>query len=94
MFRDLKSNVFNMEGTWTKNLIYLCLCIAYTRMIISGSDRSKNKKSKIIGAAKKIKNKTIRVYILFSSGLTWFNGCYDSHRKKCKLKFNFILYDV
>lgn len=99
MFRDLKSNGFNMEDTWTEDIIYfenlyLCLSIAYTWMIILGADCSKNKKSKIIGATKKIKNKIVRIYSLFSSGLTWFNRCYDSDRKKYNLKFNFILYDV
>ncbi|AGK96083.1 IS4 family transposase [Clostridium pasteurianum] len=99
MFRDLKSSGFNMEDTWTNSLIYfenlyLCLCIAYTWMIILGADCSKNKKSKIIGATKKIRNKIVRIYSLFSSGLTWFNRCYDSNRKKYALKFNLILYDI
>lgn len=99
MFRDLKSNGFNMESTWTKDIVYfenlyLCLCIAYTWMIILGADCSKNKKSKIIGATKKIKNKIVRIYSLFSSGLAWFNRCYDSDIKKYNLKTNFILYDI
>lgn len=99
MFRDLKSSGFNMEGTWTKNVVYfenlyLCLCIAYTWMIVLGADCSKNKKSKIIGVTKKIKNKVVRIYSLFRSGLAWFNRCYDSDRKKYKLKFSFILYDI
>lgn len=99
MFRDLKSNGFRMEGTWTESTVYfknlyLCLCIAYTWMIILGADCSKNKKSKIIGATKKIKNKVVRIYSLFSSGLKWFNRCYGSNIRKYKLKFNFILYDI
>ena len=99
MFRDLKSCGFNMENTWAENIkyfenLYLCLCIAYTWMIILGADCSKNKKSNIIGATKKIKNKVIRIYSLFSSGITWFNRCYDADRKKYNLKFNFILYDI
>lgn len=99
MFRDLKSSGFNMEDTWTQSLIYfenlyLCLCIAYTWMVILGADCSKNKKSKIIGATKKLKNKTCRIYSLFRSGLTWFNRCYCEDRKKYNLKFNLILYDI
>lgn len=99
MFRDLKSNGFNMEDTWTESItyfenLYLCLCIAYTWMIILGADCSKNKKSKIIGTTKKIKNKMTRIYSLFSSGIIWFNRCYDSNRKKYNLKFNFVLYDI
>ena len=99
MFRDLKSYGFNMEDTWTESIkyfenLYLCLCIAYTWMIILGVDCSKNKKSKIIGATKKIKNDVVRIYSLFSSGLAWFNRCYDADRKKYNLKFSFMLYDI
>ena len=97
MFRDLKSYGFNMEDTWTESIkyfenLYLCLCIAYTWMIILGADCSKNKKSRIIGATKKIKNDIVRIYSLFSSGLTWFNRCYDADRKKYNLKFNISFY--
>lgn len=99
MFRDLKSNGFNMEGTWTNSKVYfenlyLCLCIAYTWIVVLGADCSKNKKSKLISATKKIKNKVIRIYSLFKSGLTWFNRCYCADRKKYKLKMDFILYDI
>lgn len=99
MFRDLKSNGFNMEGTWTGDTVYFenlyfCINIAYTWMIILGADCSKNKKSKIVGATKKIKNKAVRIYSLFSCGMKWFNRCYDSDSKKYKLKFDFILYDI
>lgn len=52
------------------------------------------KKSKIIGATKKIKNKVVRIYSLFTSGMKWFNRCYDSSAKKYKLRFDFVLYDI
>jgi Transposase DDE domain len=99
MFRDLKSNGFNIEDTWTESIVYfknlyLCVSMAYTWMIILGADCSKNKKSKIIGATKKIKNKVVRIYSLFTSGMKWFNRCYDSSVKKYKLKFDFVLYDI
>lgn len=99
MFKDLKSAGFNMEGTWTESLmyfknLYLCLSIAYTWMIILGADCSKNKKSKIVGATKKLKNKVVRIYSLFSCGIKWFNRCYDSDTRKYKLKFDFVLYDI
>lgn len=99
MFRDLKSNGFGMEGTWTENIVYfknlyLCLSIAYTWMIVLGVDCSKNKKSKIVGAPKKLRNKVVRIYSLFSCVLKWFNRCYDSSIKKYKLKFDFVLYDI
>ena len=73
-----------------KNL-YLCVSMAYTWMIILGADCSKNKKSKIIGATKRIHNKIVRIYSLFTSGMKWFNRCYDSSIKKYKLKFDFVL---
>lgn len=63
-------------------------------MIILGADCSKNKKSKIVGVTKKIKNKAIRIYSLFSCGMKWFNRCYDSDIKEYKLKFDFILLDI
>lgn len=99
MFKDLKSNGFNIENTWTERItyfrnLYLCVNIAYTWMIILGADCSKNKKSKIIGATKKIHNKFVRIYSLFTSGIKWFNRCYDSSVKKYKLKFDFALYDI
>lgn len=99
MFKDLKSNGFNVENTWTERItyfrnLYLCVNIAYTWMIILGADCSKNKKSKIIGATKKIHNKFVRIYSLFTSGIKWFNRCYDSSVKKYKLKFDFVLYDI
>lgn len=55
---------FIIEDKWTKNVVYfknlyLCVSMAYTWMIILGADCSKNKKSKIIGATKKIHNKVI-----------------------------------
>ena len=63
-------------------------------MIVLGVDCSKNKKSKIVGAPKKLRNKVVRIYSLFSCGLKWFNRCYDSSIKKYKLKFDFVLYDI
>lgn len=52
MFRDLKSNGFDMEGTWTEDIIYfknlyLCLSIAYMWMIILGADVLKIKKARL-----------------------------------------------
>lgn len=52
MLRDLKSNGFDMEGTWTEDIVYfknlyLCLSIVYTWMIILGASCSKNKKANL-----------------------------------------------
>lgn len=98
MFRDMKSNGFNMEETWTEELLYfknlyLCICIAYTFIVTLGKWCTKCKKNKIIGATKKVKGKTNRVYSLFKSGLKWFNKCYYSSREKYFLKLDFVLYE-
>lgn len=63
-------------------------------MIILGDDCCKNKKNKIIGGTKKLKNKLVRIYSLFNCGTKWFNRCYYSDTKKYKLKFNFISYYI
>lgn len=99
MFKDLKSNGFNIEDTWTESIVYfrnlyLCVSMAYSWMIILGTDCSKNKKSKIIGTTKKIKNKIVRICSLFTSSMKWFNRCYYSSVKKYKPKFDFVLYDI
>lgn len=97
MFRDLKSNGFNLEGTWTKDLtyftnLYMCISIAYTWMICLGSSCSKDKRNAEIGAVKKTKeNKIIRIYSLFRTGLMWFKMCYYSETKRY-LKCDFVLY--
>ncbi|MCJ8174460.1 hypothetical protein [Clostridium botulinum] len=59
MFRDLKSNGFNLESTWTENLtymknLYLCVSVAYAWIIILGVSCSKDKKSKLLGATEDI----------------------------------------
>ena len=98
MFRDLKSNGFNLEDTWTRDLnyirnLYFCLCIAYTWMIILGAFCSKNKKNNLLGAVKKINNKIKRIYSLFTSGLKWFKRCFNASIDKYYLCFNFTLYE-
>ncbi|TYQ18134.1 UNVERIFIED_CONTAM: DDE family transposase [Acetivibrio alkalicellulosi] len=98
MFRDLKSNGFNLEDTWSKNLVYIrnlyfCLCIAYTWMIILGVYCRKNKKNSLLGVTKKIKNKTVRIYSLFKCGIKWFKRCLNSQLQKYYLCFNFILHE-
>lgn len=99
MFRDMKSNGLNMEDTWTEDLVYfknlyLCICIAYTWIVILGASCSKNKKSKIIGVTRRKGSKIVRVYSLFKSGMKWFKRCYNSNRKKYCLSFSFALYDI
>ena len=99
MFRDLKSNGFDLEGTWSNDLtyvnnLYLCLCIAYTWLITLGVSCRKDKKNKLLGAVRNIKGKNIRVYSIFRTGLKWFKRCLNSSKKDYHLKFDFVLYDV
>ena len=62
MFKDFKSGGFNLEGTWTHNIqyartLYLCICIAYCWMITLGTSCTKDKKNKLIGATKTLRDK-------------------------------------
>lgn len=99
LFRDLKSNGFNMEDTQTNDLIYfknlyLCLCIAYIWMIILGKTVSKNKKSKELGATRITgERKITKIYSYFMMGLKWFKKSYYSDRRAYYLRFDFSLYN-
>jgi hypothetical protein len=98
-FRDLKSNGFNMEDCWSEGLIYfknlyLCLCIAYTWLVILGKICTKNNKNNAIGAVRFNTNRTaIRIYSLFRAGLKWFKRSYNDDRKKYYLNFDFMLHE-
>jgi hypothetical protein len=98
-FRDLKSNGFNMEDSWSEGLtyfknLYLCLSIAYTWLITLGKLCTKNKKNKDLGAIRISKTgKAIRIYSLFTSGMKWFKKCYNDYRKEYHLNFAFVLHE-
>jgi len=97
MFKDFKSNGFNLEATRTNNLtyftsLYMCICIGYVWIITLGASCSKDKKNKEIGAIKTTNdNKVIRIYSLFKTGLKWFKLCYYSEIDRY-LKCDFVLY--
>jgi len=99
MFKDFKSNGFNLEGTRTNNStyftnLYMCICIGYVWIIALGTSCSKDKRNKVIGAIKRTKdNKVIRIFSLFKAGLKWFKLCYYSEVYRY-LKCDFVLYDV
>jgi len=97
MFRDFKSNGFNLEDTWSNDIhyikmLYLCVCIAYSYIISLGVSCGKDKKNKILGAVKTLKGKKVRIYSLFTSGIKWFKLCYYSCREKYYLKTCFTIY--
>jgi len=99
IFKNMKTNGFYLEETGIKNLhafntLFGIICMALTWMVIIGSDLTKNKKNKLIGATKKVKGRIIRVMSLFNAGLIWFHKCLYSTIPLYKLKYSFILYDI
>ncbi|WP_416232320.1 hypothetical protein [Clostridium kluyveri] len=92
MFKDFKYGGLDLEDTWTHNIqyaktLYLCICIAYCWMITIRTSCRKDKKNKLIGATKTLKDKQVRIYSLFRAGVKWFKRCYYS------LKIAFTLYE-
>ena len=97
MFRDFKSNGFNLEDTWTKDIqyakmLYFCVCIAYIYIISLGVSCTKDKKNNLLGSTKNINGKKVRIYSLFTTGVKWFKRAYYSCRKKYYLKNCFTIY--
>lgn len=97
MFKDFKSNGFNLEDTWTNDIhyakmLYFCVCIAYSYIISLGVSCSKDKKNKLLGAVKSINRKKVRIYSLFTTGIKWFKRAYYSRRDKYHLKTCFTIY--
>ena len=97
MFKDFKSNGFNLEDTWTNDIhyakrLYFCVCIAYSYIISLGVSCSKDKKNKLLGAVKSINKKKVRIYSLFTTGIKWFKRAYYSCRNKYYLKTCFTIY--
>lgn len=101
LFKNQKSNGFNLEKTKIKNLhayenLYSLVCIACTWLTIIGSDYTKNYnslKNKLnIRFVKQTKSKQkIRILSLFNLGLTIFKKVYSSYID-FKLKCNMQLY--
>ena len=100
LFKNQKSNGFNLEKTKVKNLhafenLYSLVCFACTWLVIIGADYTKNyrhvKKSLNIRFVKTYKNQKIRILSLFNLGLTIFRKVYNSYINY-KLKCNMQLY--
>ncbi|MDY2631086.1 MAG: transposase [Clostridium sp.] len=97
MFRDFKSNGFNLEDTWSNDIhyskmLYFCVCIAYSYIISLGVSCTKDKKNNLLGVTKNLKGKKIRIYSLFTTGIKWFKRAYYSCEKKYYLKTCFTIY--
>ena len=101
LFKNQKSNGFNLEKTKTKNLhayenLYSLVCLACTWLTIIGADYTKNyihiKHKLNIRFIKRDKNnKPRRILSLFNLGLTIFRRCYNSYIDY-KIKCNMQLY--
>lgn len=101
LFKNQKSNGFNLEKTKTRNLhayenLYSLVCFACVWLSILGIDYTKNyihvKNILNIRYVKKDKNgKYIRILSLFNLGLTIFRRCYNSYINY-KIKCNMQLY--
>lgn len=99
LFKNQKSNGFNLEKTKTKNIhalenLYSLVCFACTWLVIIGVDYTKNYnniKNKLnVRCIKHDKNRKItRIISLFNLGLTIFRMVYNSYidyKLKCNLK--------
>lgn len=101
LFKNQKSNGFNLEKTKTKNLhalenLYSLVCFATVWLVIIGADYTKNYSSikyrLNIRYVKKDKNgKSRRILSLFNLGLMIFRRCYNSYIN-FKIKCNMQLY--
>lgn len=101
LFKNQKTNGFNLEKTKTKNLhafenLYSIVCFVCTWLTIIGADYTKNYnhvKDKLnIRYVKRNKNgKPIRILSLFNLGLTIFKRVYNSYIDY-KIKCNMQLY--
>jgi hypothetical protein len=97
MFRDFKKGGFNLESTWSKDLtyaknLYLAVCIAYTWVIALGKLCTKQKKNTLLGSVKYIKNKRVRIYSIFRTGLKWLKRCMKHANQILLLNFSFAFY--
>lgn len=98
LFKNQKTNGFNLEKTKIRNLhafenLYALICMACTWLVIIGSDYTKNyqkvKHKLNIRFVKKIHNKTTRILSLFNLGLTIFRSVYNSfidYKIKCNMQ--------
>ena len=98
LFKNQKSNGFNLEKTHTRNLhafenLYSLVCFACTWLSIIGEDYIKNfnnvKNKLYIRFIKMLNKKKIKILSSFNLGLTIFKRCYSSYinyKIKCNMK--------
>ena len=101
IFRNQKSNGFRLESTKMKNIqsfktMFGIMCVALVWLIIIGveytvRERKQGNRIKIRIYKKREQNK--RMISLFSTGLMYFNLCFNSYRVP-KIKCNFLLYEI
>ena len=101
IFKSQKSNGFRLESTNTRKIehfisLFTIMCVALVWLTIIGADYVKNKHHyhlKIRDTRRYKSGSYVRLYSLFSIGLTIFSQCYYN-TVNFKLKFNFLLYDI
>ena len=101
IFKNQKSNGFRLESTKMKNIqsfktMFGIMCVALVWLIIIGveytvRERKQGNRIKIRIYKKREQNK--RMISLFSTGLMYFNLCFNSYRVP-KIKCNFLLYEI
>lgn len=101
IFKNQKSNGFRLESTKMKNIqsfktMFGIMCVALLWLTILGveytvEEGKQGNKVKIRIYKKKNQNK--RIISLFSTGLMYFNLCFNSYRVP-KIRCNFKLYEL
>ena len=99
IFKNQKSNGFRLESTKMKNIqsfktMFGIMCVALIWLIILGVEYTVKEGKQ--GNKVKIriyKNQNKRILSLFSTGLIYFNLCFNSYRVP-KIRCNFILYEI
>lgn len=101
LFKNQKSNGFNLEKTMTRNLhafenLYSLVCFCCTWLTIIGADYTKNyshvkHRLNIRFVVRDKNNKPKRILSLFNLGLTIFRKCFNSYINY-KIKCNMQLY--
>ncbi len=101
MFKNQKTNGFRLESTKMKNIqsfktMFGIMCIALLWLIIIGVEytvKEGKQGNRVKIRIYKKKNENKRIISLFSTGLIYFNLCFNSNRVP-KIRCNFILYEI
>ena len=101
IFKNQKTNGFRLESTKMKNIqsfktMFGIMCVALLWLIIIGVEytvKEGKQGNRVKIRIYKKKNENKRIISLFSTGLIYFNLCFNSYRVP-KIRCNFILYEI